>query len=1232
MDAKNKTKKKPSGDTKPKAAAETSSGERLHELRKENQWLVQEVAALKKRLEGREDAGQGTAAPWHGAAASMLMRSLLASTRDVVIVLDQDGHFIAGSDRLVAAVRADSFERLDGLYVKDLYALFEDRLFAESGERQFLAIKSGEREQIVSATRIAFPDREKRRFYTMRSTPIRDDAGGFAGVLVVGHDATPRPSDEILCARSIIEATPLISTLWDVHGNLIDCNQEAVTLFGLKDSTDYIEHFYHRVPECQPNGENSRDMVKRLAGEVMVTGYQRFEWVSYAATGEPMPSEVTAVRIPWQEEDDYCIVCYARDLRQIQEQERRARAMEERASMLLDHTPMICTLWGLDGDLRDCNQEALNILGFQDKGGMLKGFYDRAPECQPNGEKSRDMVKRIVKEVFATGYQRYEWMTRTAAGEPVPVETTSVLIPWEDSYRVISYSRDLREIKARERQAREVEERARIMLDAVPDGVVLIDREYNILDYNQSFLHMFGFPDQLPGTIKFDAISPELQPDGTPSLEQADKHNHVVSETGYQKFEWMHCTVFGEPLPAEVTVVRVPWQGGWCHAACVRDLRGLKAHEQQMREANRHAHSLEVLSKAAQMASQAKSEFLARMSHELRTPLNAVIGFLDLELQKNLPQETIDRLGISLDACHNLLRLINDILDISKIEAGRFILSDNDYHLAALITDVLSLNAFRIEDKPIAFHLEADPNLPSTLRGDDLRIKQVLTNLLSNAFKYTKKGMVTFAIGLEPEEQAGRRAGAGSRFIRFNIQDTGQGIETENLEKLFTSYTRFDSKTNRLIEGTGLGLAISKHLVEMMGGWIEVKSAYGQGSVFSCIIPQTVIDPTPLGFENARSLNDLRDAPHFRRSKRDILGQDAHLSYAKVLVVDDVPTNLAVAQAMLERYGMSVHCASSGQEAIDLVCSEATRYNAIFMDHMMPGMSGIEALRHIRAIGSPYARSVPIIILTADVIAGNEKMFLEQGFQAFVGKPIEPAQLDEVVHKWVKDARQEVRPGSPRRRRSDVLPSDSSRNAKTREAADDAVHTVAGLNMREAISRFGSKTIFVDVLRSYAANMPDMLERMRRPAEDELAEFAIIAHGIKGTSYSVGANILGDMAKELERAAKGQDWLKVREALPAFLTAAEELLRGIGILLHDLAPAAAVNKPLKPAPDPGQLAALRQASLSCSHSALEEHLQALDQYQYQSDGELVAWLRARADALDYDLISQRLAGYASQNG
>ncbi|MDR1251691.1 MAG: response regulator, partial [Treponema sp.] len=361
----------------------------------------------------------------------------------------------------------------------------------------------------------------------------------------------------------------------------------------------------------------------------------------------------------------------------------------------------------------------------------------------------------------------------------------------------------------------------------------------------------------------------------------------------------------------------------------------------------------------AESASEAKSNFLANMSHEMRTPLNAVIGFAELELGKEqegeegtvYPAETRENLEKIYGSGVTLLGLINDILDISKIESGKFELVPVNYDTPSLINDTVVLNIVRIGSKPITFKLDIDENLPARLFGDELRIKQILNNLLSNAFKYTKEGSVVLRIRCEQD--------GGGVWMNCAVSDTGMGIKEEDLDRLFGDYSQIDVKSNRHIEGTGLGLAITKRMVEMMKGSVSVTSEYGKGSVFSIRILQGFVSDTVIGKELAENLREFRYIMARQDRNKQLIR--TRIPYARVLVVDDVATNLDLARGIMKPYGMTVDCVGSGRAAIDLIRKSEPRYNAVFMDHMMPGMDGIEAVRIIRnEIDSEYARTVPV--------------------------------------------------------------------------------------------------------------------------------------------------------------------------------------------------------------------------------------------------------------------------------
>jgi CheY-like chemotaxis protein len=408
---------------------------------------------------------------------------------------------------------------------------------------------------------------------------------------------------------------------------------------------------------------------------------------------------------------------------------------------------------------------------------------------------------------------------------------------------------------------------------------------------------------------------------------------------------------------------------------------------------------LEQQTEVAQSASRAKSVFLARMSHEIRTPLNAILGLSEVELQDNPPGKTRLNLEKIYRSGSHLLEIVNDILDISKIESGNFEIFPGEYEFSGMINDAVQLNIVRIGSKQVEFRLELDETIPSKLYGDELRIRQILNNLLSNAFKYTEEGEVRLGIGWEHR--------GGTALIGFAVEDTGRGIKQEDMEKLFSEYIQLDTAANRRIEGTGLGLSITRGLLDMMGGSITAESEYGKGSVFRVTIPQGIVDRSPVGREAAENLRNFRFIEDRNRSRGNSLIR-SWMPYGKVLVVDDLQTNLDVMKGLLMPYGLRVDMVLSGREAVERIRGEAVRYDLVFMDHMMPGMDGIEAARIIRnEIGSSYARQVVIVALTANAVEGTKEMFLGSGFNDFISKPVDIKRLDMVLNRWIRDRQSE---------------------------------------------------------------------------------------------------------------------------------------------------------------------------------------------------------------------------------
>jgi len=396
-------------------------------------------------------------------------------------------------------------------------------------------------------------------------------------------------------------------------------------------------------------------------------------------------------------------------------------------------------------------------------------------------------------------------------------------------------------------------------------------------------------------------------------------------------------------------------------------------------------------------ANLAKSSFLARMSHEIRSPMNVILGITEMQLEKeDLPKGIREALGKVYSSAYLLLNLINDLLDFSKIEADKLELTPVNYDVPALISDTVQLNVMRFDNKPIQFELKADENIPVTLFGDELRIKQILNNLLTNAFKYTDFGKVTMTVNAEYKTQ--EQGEPQSVMLIFSISDTGKGMTTEEVDKLFDEYTRFNLEANRATEGTGLGMNITNRLVHLMNGEILVESEVGKGTVFTVKLPQGIVPGAEVfGKDLAENINmlSLGKKAQIKKSAQVIR---EYMPYGRILVVDDMEPNLYVARGLLSPYGLSIETASSGMEAVERI-KKGSRFDIIFMDHFMPGMDGIEAAKAIRELG--YDK--PIVALTANALAGQADMFLENGFDGFISKPIDIRQLNDILNKLVRD-------------------------------------------------------------------------------------------------------------------------------------------------------------------------------------------------------------------------------------
>ena len=506
-------------------------------------------------------------------------------------------------------------------------------------------------------------------------------------------------------------------------------------------------------------------------------------------------------------------------------------------------------------------------------------------------------------------------------------------------------------------------------------------------------------------------------------------------------------------------------------------------------------------------ASRAKSDFLANMSHEIRTPMNAILGFTELMMRDaTVPLNVSESLGKIYSAGDMLLNIINDILDLSKIEAGKFELFPADYEVVDLIVDTVNLNMIRAEAKKIEFRISVDESMPTTFFGDGLRIRQILNNLLSNAFKYTEKGQVQLTVAAEPDSENQD----SPLNLLFTVSDTGQGMTVEQIDALFDPYSRFNFEANRSIEGAGLGMSITQNLISMMNGEIAVKSEPGVGTVFTVRLPQKQSASDTIGRDLALRLQNFL-APAGRQIKKARFVIEP-MPYGSVLIVDDTESNLFVAKGLMQPYELTVDTVTSGFEAIDKIKS-GNVYDIVFMDHMMPRMDGIETVRNLRQ----YGYTNPIVAKTASAIKGARELFLSHGFDDFISKPIDSQLLDDILKKYIRD-----------RKPQEIV-----------QAYGQLLGTYEGSAIYQEPGRIMSPLfleVFVrDVLRNVDVLKTILMKQGSYDDEDILAYINSV-HALKSALANVGEFGLSSFAGRLEQAGLNKEVALMTDAGALFLS------------------------------------------------------------------------------------------------
>ncbi len=493
----------------------------------------------------------------------------------------------------------------------------------------------------------------------------------------------------------------------------------------------------------------------------------------------------------------------------------------------------------------------------------------------------------------------------------------------------------------------------------------------------------------------------------------------------------------------------------------------------------------------AEAANMAKSSFLANMSHEIRTPINAILGMNEMILCEEKDPAIRGYAGNIQASGNSLLSIVSDVLDISKIESGKLEIIPVDYEVNSLISDCCNMAAGRAKAKELELLVECADNVPMKLCGDETHIRQIIMNLLTNAVKYTEKGTVKLIV-------SGRFTDGGF-VLKVDVSDTGIGIAEENLPQLFTQFQRFDLQRNRNIEGTGLGLSIVKRLCDLMSGTITARSVLGSGSTFTVELPQKVVDSTPCGGVN---LNYSAGAEH-----------EYHHSFeapeAKILAVDDLPVNLLVIANLLKETRIKIDTAGSGRECLDK-CSQQ-KYDLILMDHMMPEMDGVQTFEKLHGDKSSPNFETPVIMLTANALAGMREQYMDVGFADYVSKPVRGAKLEEAIRRNLPESL--IKPASPE------IPAEAVSTEPSGFA--DICGAVPELNVNAALQYCcGSAELLNDLLHDFTEN--DHFSDLKAAFEEKRWEdYRRHAHSLKSTSLMIGLTGLSERARASELALKG---------------------------------------------------------------------------------------------------------------
>ncbi|MCL2851407.1 MAG: ATP-binding protein [Defluviitaleaceae bacterium] len=890
--------------------------------------------------------------------------------------------------------------------------------------------------------------------------------------------------------RIMFESTPLVIEYWDKNHNLIDSNQKASIIFETQSKESYQKTWLDYSPEYQPSGVTTKEFMADFLQRASRDGYARSEYFSRKANGEILTFDMEGIAV--HSGDETVIVTYSSDITELRKIQKSNLEALERMRLMINGTPQIIEYWNRDLKCIDSNRAAVDFYGEPSDEGYSETFL---PHTQPNGSPTMEFWQDKLRETFLNLRADWEFACENIHGELTYLEVRAWCMNYNNEITVVTYSNDVTELRKSLARSKEAEERSQIMLDGVPLPCYLITESFEVINCNREVLKFFEFDSIEEGMQSFKEVFLRYYEN------EMRAHFDFALQSGYERFEWSLENQSGVLIPCEITFVRLSLGGENVIAAYIFDLSMLN---EMMQEKNR--------TEAAEENSEAKSRFLARMSHEIRTPISAVLGIAEIQLQKTGHSLDIEEAFAKIHNSANiLLGIVNDILDLSKIEAGKLSLINDKYEVASLVSDVVQLNLTYLGSKKIDFNIEVDESIPSHLVGDELRLKQILNNLLSNSFKYTEAGSVTltiYAVASSEDRYAN---------LVISIADTGRGMSPEQLESLFDEYTRFHESEARYVKGTGLGMSIANQLLAMMGGTIDVDSEEGKGTSVTLNIPQIIASDEALGAVTSAALANFNS--HARAAPKKLSFVPEPMPYGRVLVVDDVETNLYVAKGLMSLYKLQIETCDSGFAAIEKV-KKGNVYDIIFMDQMMPEMSGTETTQLLRGMG--YSR--PIVALTANALVGQAEEFMKNRFDGFISKPIQTAHLNGILNKFIKDKR-----------------------SSEAEREEDVADIVIDPDDDAGFDDYLLDPELVAVIRAdFIKTQSNAMEEINRAiANGDIKTAHRLAHSLKGMAGLLNEQPLAKAAQEAEHIMK-RGAVPEDSCMQAMETELNEVLRKIG--------------------------------------------------------------------------------------